>query len=206
VVWVGVLWVVSGVLATGVEAVVVSGGAGVAVVVLVVDWLGASGAGVVEVSVEGPVLTWGSAASAPPDNGPPRPATVKPPPANAERIARRIHTGVPLGTPAEESARASFTPDIPGPCSLWSRPMVALEQDTQNARAPPDAIHIGREARIGKGFVIEFAIERCDRRIDRHGNHHSGRATGLYRCPRRQTRTWPNWPTSRTLACKSSYA
>jgi hypothetical protein len=59
VVWVGVLWVVGGVLATGVEAVVVSGGAGVVVVgvVLVLDWVGASGAGVVEVSVAGPVLT-----------------------------------------------------------------------------------------------------------------------------------------------------
>ena len=50
------LWVAGGVLATGVEAVVVSGGAGVVAVdvLLVVDWVGASGAGVVEVSVAGP--------------------------------------------------------------------------------------------------------------------------------------------------------
>lgn len=145
VVCVGVLWVLGGALATGVKAVVVSVGAGVVVVgvVLVVDWVGASGAGVVDVSVEGAVPTEGSAASAPPDSGPPRPATVKPPPASAERIARRIHMGTFFGShpeghgPAAAAARASFTPDIGGPCSLSSRPMVAFGAGHPRPRAPP---------------------------------------------------------------------
>jgi hypothetical protein len=166
--------VVVGGATTGVVAVVVSVSGGVdVVVVLVVDGEGASGAGVVEVPEVGVGGAGGSAASAPPDSGPPKPAAVSPPPASAERITRRA------------AVRALFTPDIPAPCSLWPRPVVVLEQGVQTPRTPPDRIHIGREARVGKGFVIGAAIWAPDRRKHAHRSHHSGRATALYRCPRR---------------------
>jgi hypothetical protein len=123
VVLVGVL---EGGVATGVGVVVVPVAGGVVVVMLLVaDCVGASGAGVVDVPEGGARPVGGSAASAPPDSGPPSPAAVKPPPASAERITRRA------------AVRALFTPGISGPCSSWSRPMVALEQGTQNAPSAP---------------------------------------------------------------------
>ncbi len=92
---------------TGVGVVVVPVGVvGVpALVLVVVVWVGASGAGVVEVPDGGSRPVGGSAASAPPDSGPPSPMAVNPPPASAERITRRA------------AERAPFTPDMLGPCS-----------------------------------------------------------------------------------------
>jgi hypothetical protein len=150
VVTVGVVVVV--VLAGGsLTGVVVVAGGGVCVVVpvgvvlVVVVCVGASGAGVVvvEVSVEVAGSVGVSAASAAPDSGPPRPTTVNPPPASAERIARRVHE------------RASFTPDIFGPCSSCFVPWSRWSRTPALPRRPLDAIHIGREADMSKGFVIE---------------------------------------------------
>ncbi len=121
---------------------------GVVAVVLVCVWVGAGGAGVVVVSVAGASPLGGSAASAPPDNGPPSPTAVSPPPASAERITRRTFRGT------GRLKGASSIPDMLGPCSFVSRPMVAFEQDIPIPREPPDPIHIGREARLRKGFVI----------------------------------------------------
>lgn len=88
--------------------------------------------------------------------------------------------------------------------------MVVFEQGAHAPRAPPDPIHIGREARLGKGFVIGFAIEPSGHGAQAdawaHMSLHSGKATALYMCARRPPRTWPNWPTLRTLACKRRYA
>lgn len=142
VVWVGVL----GDPATGVGVVVVpvlGGAAGVVVVVLVC--VGAGEAGVVVVPDGGARPVGGSTASAAPDSGPLNPTAVRPPPARAERSVRRT------------LKRALLTPDMLGPCSSWFRPIVAFEQDSHTPRAPPDPIHIGREAWVGKGFVIELA-------------------------------------------------
>src|SRR5580693_7673370 len=133
---------------TGVAlVVVVAGGSltGVAVEVLVVVvCAGVSGAGVVvvEVSVEVVGSLVASAARATPVSGPPSPTTVKPPPASTETTARRARERVP------------FTSDIPSPCSSCLRPMVAYGQGIGSRQRPPYAIHIGREARLGKGFVI----------------------------------------------------
>ncbi|MGA9875504.1 MAG: hypothetical protein WBQ21_06825 [Solirubrobacteraceae bacterium] len=125
---VGVVVVV--VLAGGsLTGVVVLAGGGVVVVavgvvLVVVVCVGASDAGVVEVSVEVAGSVGDSAASAIPESGPPRPTTVNPPPASIETIARRVQV------------RAPFTPCILGPCSSWFRPMVALEQSAPYHEAP----------------------------------------------------------------------
>jgi hypothetical protein len=142
--------VVLGGVLTGVVVVLGAALVGVVsgVVAVVLVWVGADGAGVVVVPVGGAPPLGGSAASAPPDNGPFSPTAVSPPPASAERITRRTFRGT------GRLKGASSMPDMLGPCSFVSRPMVAFEQDVPVPREPPDPIHIGREARLRKGFVI----------------------------------------------------
>ncbi|HXC24067.1 MAG TPA: hypothetical protein VNU28_05735 [Solirubrobacteraceae bacterium] len=91
VVWVGVLG--GGLTGVGVVLVPVLVGVGVGVVAVVLVWVGAGGAGVVVVPDGGAGPIGGSAASAPPDNGPLSPTAVSPPPASAERSARRALSG-----------------------------------------------------------------------------------------------------------------
>lgn len=85
---------------------------GVVVVVLVCVWVGVGDAGVLVVSVGGASLLVGSAASAPPDNGPLNQTAVSPPPASAERITRRTFRGT------GRLNGASSTPDMLGPRSF----------------------------------------------------------------------------------------
>jgi hypothetical protein len=132
----GVVAVVVGVIVPGFVVVPVG------VVLVVVVCVGASEAGAVEVPDAGEEPVDGSAASAAPPSGPPSPTAVKPPPASAEMIARRVHE------------RAPFTPDMLDPCSSLCGPVVAVEQGAARGRRPLDHIHIGREPHLGKGFVI----------------------------------------------------
>ena len=92
----------AGLLGGGVELVVVvvvvdvvevldPGEVEVEVVDVVVVVEGGGGVGVVDGGVEAPVLPVAPAASAPPENGPPRPAAVIPPPARADMSARNHH-------------------------------------------------------------------------------------------------------------------
>jgi hypothetical protein len=85
-----------------------------------------------------------SAPSAPPVRGPPRPAAVSPPPANADSIARRRRRrGLFIGGPS-------------GPCCSWRSIVVVAWTAPRSypGHGPaPFSSHIGTQARIAKGFV-----------------------------------------------------
>jgi hypothetical protein len=117
-----------------------------------------------------------SAAKAPPERGPPRLAAVSPPPASADNVARHtLRRGLVIG-----GLRRDWSS-----CGV---PMIVVGVANPRSRGRPTVIHIGRQARSRKGFVIAPAervaarplqAERPDRTDTQGGTPQAGRILSM---------------------------